>query len=88
MLGLLRGDAEKAKEAIVQAAIMTGEIRIIKGWINVAVAAKSRREGREDVTKEEVLADLINEMLMSGEVNGIELCELIDKQHKEAILNK
>lgn len=64
----------------MQAAMMTGEIRLIKGWIGVAVSAKSRREERE-VSKEEILADLVNEMLMSGEVDGIEFAALIDKRH-------
>lgn len=61
--------------------MLSGEISLLRTGINIAVGAKCRKEDRLDVTKEEVLAELINEMLMSGEVNGIKLVELIDKQH-------
>ena len=42
--------------------------------------AKSRREQRE-VTEAEFLAEVVNHQLMSGKVNGIELCRRIDKAH-------
>ena len=64
----------------MQAVIMSGEVSLMKTTVNIAVSARSRKE-RRTVSKEEVLADLVNELLMSGEVNGIEFCKLVDKSH-------
>ena len=61
--------------------MLSGEIRLLRTSITIAVGARCRKEDRIDVTKEEILADLVNELMMNGEVNGIKLCELIDKQH-------
>ena len=60
--------------------ISSGWISLLKSGIRAGVRAKSRAEKRE-VTAEEILADLFNEMVMSGEVDGIKVVELIDKRH-------
>ena len=56
------------------------EMSMLKVFVNIAVKARSRREG-EEVSKEVILAALLNEMMMSGEVDGIKVVELIDKEH-------
>ena len=59
----------------------SGYINQLKMCMKVAVGAKCKREGRADVTKAEILAELFNELVMSGEVNGMDVVALIDRSH-------
>jgi len=59
---------------------MAGEVRIFKTCLRVSQRSMSQYKER-DVSKEEVLAEFVNSVLQSGEVNGIEFCKLVDKKH-------
>ena len=60
--------------------MLSGWMHLLKTGVKLGVAAKSKLTGRT-VTAEEIVADFFNEMTQSGDVNGIKVVELIDKQH-------
>lgn len=60
--------------------MLSGELKLVSTALEAGRLAKSRREQRE-VTEAEFLAEVVNHQLMSGKVNGIDLCKRIDKAH-------
>jgi len=60
--------------------MQAGEIRMLDMALEVGRRSKSRREERE-VTKAEFLADVVNDQLMSGKVEGKEFGEWMNKSH-------
>ena len=73
-------EKEEFRELITVAVMNSGWMSALKTSVNIGVRVKSKTESRQ-VSKAEVLADLVNDLLMSGEVNGIEFCRLVDKSH-------
>ncbi len=74
-------DPQKARNVILEAIMLAGDLHIMNATLESCRQAKSRREKRE-VSTAEYLAEIVNLQMMSGNVNGIELFKLIDVEHK------
>ena len=69
-----------AREMIVKEIALFGDLKLMDIALEAGRSARSHKEGRA-VSRAEFLADVVNDQLMSGKVNGIDLCKRIDKAH-------
>jgi len=67
---------EAFRQIVVDAVMISGWVSLLKTGVKVGVRSKSKAEGRE-ITPEDVIAELINDMSDSKEIDVNELLKLI-----------
>ena len=78
--GKLLSNQQHAREIIVKEIALFGELKMMDIALEAGRSARSHKEGRT-VSRAEFLADVVNDQLMSGKVEGIEFCKCVDKAH-------